>query len=77
LFLQYPVFTLAALLVSVHVVSECAWRVGRRWGAARQDVVPTEPVSALLAVLGLLLARAVSTRLRQPDSEFTVATPST
>ena len=59
MFTQFPVLILFVVWVSVHVVTECAWRVGRRRGLTRESNVPVEPASALLAVLGLLLAFTV------------------
>ena len=67
MFAQYPLAMLAALWVSVHALTECAWRVGRRRGATREDTVSVEPASALLAILGLLLAFTVSMAVNRFD----------
>ena len=68
MFEQFPALTLLALWVAVHVLTECAWRVGRRRGAAPEDDVSVEPASALLAVLGLLLAFTVSMAVDRFDA---------
>ena len=59
MFAQFPLLMLFALWVSMHVVTECALRVGRRRGATREGTVSVEPATALLAILGLLLAFTV------------------
>jgi hypothetical protein len=60
LFAQHPIATLVVLLASIHSTVELAWRVGRRRRTRDDDDVPVEPATALLAVLGLLLAFTVS-----------------
>ena len=68
MFARFAVLMLLALWVSVHVVTECAWRVGRRRGATREGNVSVEPASALLAVLGLLLAFTISMAVDRFDA---------
>ena len=68
MFTQFPVLMLFALWISVHVVTECGWRAGRRRGATRDDKISVEPASALLAVLGLLLAFTVSMAVNRFDA---------
>ncbi len=68
MFAQFPLLTLFALWVMVHVVTEVAWRLGRKRSATRQGTVSVEPSSALLAVLGLLLAFTVSMAVDRFDA---------
>ena len=68
MFAAYPVLTLLVLWVSVHAVTEVAWRVGRRRGTTRAGHVSVEPASALLAILGLLLAFSVSMAVDRFDA---------
>ena len=68
MFAQFPVLMLFVVWISVHAVTECAWRVGRRRGVTRESNVSVEPASALLAVLGLLLAFTVSMAVDRFDA---------
>lgn len=65
---HFPVLTLLVFWALVHAVTEWAWRVGRRRGATRDERVSTEPATALLAVLGLLLAFTVSMAVERYDA---------
>jgi hypothetical protein len=65
---HFPLLTLLVFWFLVHAVTEWAWRVGRRRGAARDERVSVEPATALLAVLGLLLAFSVSMAVERYDA---------
>jgi hypothetical protein len=65
---RFPLLALLAFWVLVHAVTEWAWRAGRRRGAARDERVSVEPATALLAVLGLLLAFTVSMAVERYDA---------
>ena len=59
---------LLALWVSLHATTEVAWRAGRTRGATNEGHASVEPASALLAVLGLLLAFTVSMAVDRFDA---------